>query len=140
MNTMQVEIVSAEASIFSGTARMFVVPGVMGELGILPQHTPLLTRIKPGECKLVTEEGEEQFFYVSGGMLEILPQGVTVLADTALRAVDIDEAKALEAKERAEKTLADRRDDVDYAAAEAELLEAIAQLRTLKRIKKQIRK
>jgi len=140
MNTMQVEIVSAESSIFSGTARMFVAPGVMGELGILPQHTPLLTRIKAGECKLVTEEGEEQFFFVSGGMLEILPQGVTVLADTALRAADIDEAQALEAKERAEKTLADRKDDVDYAAAEAELLEAIAQLRTIKRIKKQLGK
>ena len=137
-STMQVEIVSAEAAIFSGTARMFVAPGTMGELGILPQHTPLLTRIKAGECKLITEEGEEQYFFVSGGMLEVLPQGVTLLADTALRAADIDEAKALEAKERAEKMLADRKDDVDYAAAEAELLEAIAQLRTLKRVKKKL--
>lgn len=135
---MQVEIVSAEAAIFSGTARMFVAPGVMGELGILPKHAPLLTRIKAGECKLVTEEGEEQYFFVSGGMLEVLPHCVTLLADTALRAADIDEAKAMEAKERAEKTLADRRDDVDYAAAESELLDAIAKLRTLKRVRKQL--
>lgn len=138
MATMTVEIVSAEAAIYSGTAKMFFAPAVMGEVGVMPQHTPLLTRVKPGELRVINEEGEEEMFYVSGGMLEILPQGVTVLADTALRANDIDEAAAMAAKERAEKALADRKDDVDYAAAEAELAEAIAQIRTLKKIRKQL--
>ena len=137
-STMYVEIVSAEAGIFSGRARMLFAPAVMGEVGVLPHHTPLLTKIKPGEVRVINEEGEEEYFYVSGGMLEILPQGVTVLADTALRAHDIDEAAALATKERAEKALADRKDDVDYATLEGELLQAIAQIQTIKKIKKQL--
>jgi F-type H+-transporting ATPase subunit epsilon len=136
--TMHVDVVSAEAEIFSGPANMLFAPGVMGELGILPRHAPLLTRIKPGEVRIITPDNEEQFFYVSGGMLEIQPQAVTVLADTALRAKDIDEAAALEAKERAEKILADNKGEVDYAAAEAELAEAMAQLQAIQRLKKKL--
>jgi len=136
--TMHVDVVSAEAEIFSGPATMLFAPGVMGDLGILPRHAPLLTRIKPGEVRIVTPEGEEQFYYVSGGMLEIQPEAVTVLADTALRAKDIDEAAALEAKERAEKALADRSSDIDYATTEAELAEAVAQLRAIQRLKKKL--
>ena len=138
--TMTVEIVSAEAEIYSGTAKMFFAPAVMGEVGVLPKHTPLLTKIRPGEVRVINEEDEEEFFYVSGGMLEILPSGVTVLADTAQRAHDLDEAAALEAKERAEKTLADRKDDVDYASAEAQLADAIAQIDTIRKIKKKLGK
>jgi F-type H+-transporting ATPase subunit epsilon len=136
--TMHVDVVSAEAEIFSGPANMLFAPGVMGELGILPRHAPLLTRIKPGEVRIITPDNEEQFFYVSGGMLEIQPQAVTVLADTVLRAKDIDEAAALEAKERAEKILADNKGEVDYAAAEAELAEAMAQLQAIQRLKKKL--
>ena len=138
--TMTVEIVSAESEIYSGTAKMFFAPAVMGEVGVLPKHTPLLTKIRPGEVRVINEEDEEEFFYVSGGMLEILPSGVTVLADTAQRAHDLDEAAALEAKERAEKTLADRKDDVDYASAEAQLADAIAQIDTIRKIKKKLGK
>ena len=138
--TMTVEIVSAEAEIYSGTAKMFFAPAVMGEVGVLPRHTPLLTKIRPGEVRVINEDDEEEFFYVSGGMLEILPSGVTVLADTAQRARDLDEAAALQAKERAEKALADRKDDVDYAAAEAQLAEAIAQIETIRKIKKKLGK
>jgi len=137
-STMKVDIVSAEAEIFSGTAKMLFAPAIMGDVGVMPQHTPMLTKIKPGEVKVITEDDEEMLFFVSGGMLEILPQGVTILADTAQRADHIDEAKAIEAKERAEKMLADRKDGIDYAAAEVELLEAMAQLRTIKNIKKKL--
>jgi len=137
-STMKVDIVSAEAEIFSGTAKMLFAPAIMGDVGVMPQHTPMLTKIKPGEVKVITEDDEEMLFFVSGGMLEILPQGVTILADTAQRADHIDEAKAMEAKERAEKMLADRKDGIDYAAAEVELLEAMAQLRTIKNIKKKL--
>ncbi len=136
--TMHVDVVSAEEAIFSGPAKMLFAPGVMGDLGILPRHAPLLTRIKPGEVRVVTPEGEEQFYYVSGGMLEIQPEAVTVLADTALRAKDIDEAAALEAKERAEKALADRSGEIDYATTEAELAEAMAQLQAIQRLKKKL--
>jgi len=138
--TMTVEIVSAESEIYSGTAKMFFAPAVMGEVGVLPKHTPLLTKIRPGEVRVINEDDEEEFFYVSGGMLEILPTGVTVLADTAQRARDLDEAAALESKERAEKALADRKDDVDYATAEAQLADAIAQIDAIKRIKKKLGK
>ena len=138
--TMTVEIVSAESEIYSGTAKMFFAPAVMGEVGVLPKHTPLLTKIRPGEVRVINEDDEEEFFYVSGGMLEILPTGVTVLADTAQRARDLDEAAALEAKERAEKALADRKDDVDYATAEAQLADAIAQIDAIKKIKKKLGK
>ncbi len=138
--TIHVDIVSAEKEIFSGLAEMVFAPGVMGELGIAPRHTPLLTRLKAGEVRIQPPEGEEQFFYVSGGMLEIQPHVVTVLADTALRAKDIDEAAAIAAKESAERALADRKSDVDYAHAEAELAQAVAQLRALESLRKKTRR
>ena len=136
--TMHVDIVSAEEEIFSGQATMLFAPAVMGEVGVMPRHAPLLTKIKPGEVRVITPKDEELTYFVSGGMLEILPQGVTVLADTALRADDLDEAAAIAAKEKAEKQLADRKDDIDYASAEAELAEALAQIQTIKRIKKKL--
>lgn len=137
--TMHVDVVSAEEEIFSGPATMLFAPGAMGDLGILPRHAPLLTSIKPGEVRIVTEQGAEEIvLYVSGGMLEIQPEAVTILADTAQRASDIDEAAALEAKERAEKLLSDQKDDVDYAAASAELAEAMAQLQAVQRLKKKL--
>jgi len=138
--TMHVDIVSAEAEIFSGPAVMVFAPAVMGEVGVMPRHAPLLTKLKPGEVRVVKPDNEEEFFYVSGGMLEILPQGVTVLSDTALRAADIDEAEALKAKERAEKQLADNKGDVDYARAEAELAEAVAKIQAIRNIKKKLGK
>ena len=137
--TMHVDVVSAEEEIFSGPATMLFAPGAMGDLGIYPRHAPLLTRIKPGEVRIVTEQGaDEMVLYVSGGMLEIQPEAVTILADTAQRASDIDEAAAMEAKERAEKLLSDQKDDVDYAAASAELAEAMAQLQAVQRLRKKI--
>lgn len=137
--TMHVDVVSAEEEIFSGPATMLFAPGVMGDLGIMPRHAPLLTRIKPGEVRIQTPGSEEeQIIYVSGGMLEIQPAAVTVLADTATRARDIDEAAAIKAKEHAEKLLGDQKDDVDYAAASAELAEAIAQLQAVQRLKKKL--
>lgn len=135
--TFHVDVVSAEEEIFSGVVEMLFAPGEMGELGIMARHTPLLTALKPGELRLRMENGEEQSIYVSGGMLEIQPHVVTVLSDTAVRAKDLDEAAALEAKERAEKALQDKQADIDYALAEAELAEAIAQLQTIQRLKKQ---
>ena len=137
---MTVDIVSAEAAIWSGTAKMLFAPAVMGEVGVLPSHAPLLTKIKPGEVRVINENDEEEFFYVSGGMLEILPSGVTVLADTAQRAHDLDEAAAMEAKEAAEKALQDRKDDIDYATAEAQLAQAIAQIEAIRKIKKKLGK
>ena len=133
--TLHVDIVSAEAEIFSGTATMVFAPAEMGEVGISPRHTPLLTRMKPGEVRVQTSDGEEQSFYVSGGMLEVQPHIVTVLADTAIRADTLDEAQALEAKERAEKLLADKTADIDYAKAQAELAESIAQLATIRKVR-----
>lgn len=135
--TLHVDIVSAEEEIFSGTANMVFAPAAMGEVGIAPRHTPLLTRLKPGEVRVQIEGQEEQFFYVSGGMLEIQPHVVTVLADTAARAKDLDEAAALKAKERAEKAMVDKQTDFDYAKAKAELAEAMAQLRTIQKLRKQ---
>lgn len=137
--TMHVDVVSAEEEIFSGPATMLFAPGAMGDLGILPRHAPLLTSIKPGEVRIVTEQGAEEIvLYVSGGMLEIQPGAVTILADTAQRASDIDEAAAMAAKERAEKLLGDQKADVDYAAASAELAEAMAQLQAVQRLKKKL--
>jgi F-type H+-transporting ATPase subunit epsilon len=136
MAKMQVEIVSAEEEIFSGEAEMVVAPAEMGDVGIMPRHTPLITRLRPGEVRLQTEGQEEQAYYVSGGVLEIQPHVVTVLADTALRARDLDEAQAEEAKKRAEEALADKRSDIDYAKAQAELAEAAAQLRMLEKLRK----
>jgi F-type H+-transporting ATPase subunit epsilon len=133
--TLHVDIVSAEAEIFSGTATMVFAPAEMGEVGISPRHTPLLTRLKPGEVRVQTSDGEEQSFYVSGGMLEVQPHVVTVLADTAIRADSLDEAQALEAKERAEKLLVDKSADIDYARAQAELAESMAQLATIRKLR-----
>ncbi len=130
------DIVSAEEEIFSGTANMVFAPAEMGEVGITPRHTPLLTRLKPGEVRVRIEGQEELFFYVSGGMLEIQPHIVTVLADTAVRAKDLDEAAALKAKDRAEKAMKDKQSDFDYAKAQAELAEAVAQLRTIQKLRK----
>ena len=138
--TLHVDIVSAEAEIFSGTASMVFAPAEMGEVGIAPRHTPLLTRLKAGEVRIQAEGKEEQFFYVSGGILEVQPHVVTVLADTAMRARDLDEAAALKAKERAEKAMVDKKSDFDYAKAQAELAEAIAQLRTIKKIRETTRR
>lgn len=138
--TMHVNIVSAEQEIFSGTAEQVIAPAKMGEVGIYPRHTQLLTQLKPGEVRVVREGGEEEFYFVSGGMLEVQPHVVTVLADTALRARDLDEAKVMEAKARAEQALEDRQSDVDYATAEAELAEAIAQLQTIQRLRKKLGK
>lgn len=135
--TVHVDIVSAEAEIFSGTAEMVFAPAEMGEVGILPRHTPMLTKLKAGEVRVVTSDGEE-FFYVSGGMLEIQPHTITVLSDTALRAADIDEAAAVAAKEAAEKAMSDQKGEVDYARAEAELAEAMAQLRAVQSLRKKL--
>ena len=135
--TIHVDIVSAEASIYSGVAEMVFAPAEMGEVGIAPRHTPMLTRLKPGEVRVKGADGQEYDFYVSGGILEVQPHVVTILADTAVRARDIDEAHALEAKQRAERTLSDRKSDIDYAKAQAELAEAVAQLQAIQRIRKQ---
>ena len=134
--TTHVNIVSAEEEIFSGTAEMVFAPAIMGEVGIAPRHTPMLTPLKAGEVRLQTAGKQEQFFYVSGGMLEVQPHVVTVLADTALRAKDLDEASALEAKKNAEAALKDSADKVDYAKAQAELAEAMAQLRAIDHLRK----
>ncbi len=133
--TLHVDIVSAEAEIFSGTATMIFAPAEMGEVGIAPRHAPLLTRLKPGEVRVQTQEGEELSFFVSGGILEIQPHVVTVLSDTAIRADDLDEAQALEARERAEKMLADKTADIDYAKAQAELAQSMAQLAAIKKLR-----
>ena len=136
--TLHVDIVSAETEIFSGTATMVYAPAEMGEVGIAPRHAPLLTRLKPGEVRVQTDGGKEQSFFVSGGMLEVQPHVVTVLADTAIRAADIDEAQALESKERAEKMLADKTADIDYAKAQAELAQSIAQLRAIQKLREKM--
>ena len=133
--TLHVDIVSAEAEIFSGTATMVYAPAEMGEVGIAPRHAPLLTRLKPGEVRVVDQDNAEQSFFVSGGMLEVLPHVITVLADTAIRADNLDEAQALEAKERAEKLLAEKSADIDYAKAQAELAQSMAQLAAIRKLR-----
>ncbi|GAB1232431.1 F0F1 ATP synthase subunit epsilon [Ferrigenium sp. UT4] len=135
--TVHVDVVSAEEQIFSGLAEFVVVPGEMGELGIYPRHTALLTRIKPGAVRIKRPDQEqEELVYVSGGMLEIQPNIITVLADTAIRGADLDEARAIEAKQAAEEAMKNRTSDIDYAAAQAELAEAIAQLRAIQQLRK----
>jgi F-type H+-transporting ATPase subunit epsilon len=134
--TVHVDIVSAEESIFSGLAEFVVLPGEAGELGILPGHTPLLTRIKPGVVRVKTQSGDEELVFVAGGMLEVQPNLVTVLADTAIRGKDLDEAKALEAKKKAEEALRNKTSQLEYAKAQAELAEAIAQLAAIQRLRK----
>jgi F-type H+-transporting ATPase subunit epsilon len=136
-HTLQVNIVSAEHAIFSGEAEMVVAPGESGELGILPQHAPLLTRIKPGtvKVKLVGKE-EEEVIYVSGGILEVQPKAVTILADTSIRAHDLDEAKVIAAKQAAEEALANRASGQDRALVVAELAQLAAQLQSIQKLRK----
>jgi F-type H+-transporting ATPase subunit epsilon len=136
MATIHVDIVSAEGEIFSGEAAMVFVPAAMGDIGIAPRHAPLLTTLKPGEVRVQTPEGGEQVFYVSGGAIEIQPHLVTVLADTALRAHDLDEAAALQAKQRAEEALRNRDDKMDTAKLQAELAQAAAQIRAIEKLRK----
>jgi F-type H+-transporting ATPase subunit epsilon len=134
--TVHVDIVSAEASIFSGLAEMVIASAANGEVGILPRHAPFLTTLKAGEVRVKINKTQEEPFYVSGGLLEVQPHKITILADTAQRAHDIDEAAALEAKQRAEKLLSDKKAAFDYAKAQAELAEAMAQLRAIERLRK----
>ena len=135
--TVHVDVVSAEESIFSGLAEVVVVPGEMGELGIYPRHTALMTRIKPGSVRIKKPDQEqEELIYVSGGMLEVQPGVVTILADTAIRGGDLDEVRALQAKQSAEEAMKNRSSDIDYAQAQAELAQAIAQLTAIKQIRK----
>ena len=136
MSTMLVEVVSAENELFSGEASMLIATAINGELGIYPNHTPLLTNLKPGDVRVQTADGEEQVIYVSGGILEVTPKKVTVLSDTAIRADDLDEAAALEAQRKAEQALKDSKADIDYARAKAELAQAAAQLQALKKMMK----
>ncbi|BET27671.1 ATP synthase F1 subcomplex epsilon subunit [Limnobacter thiooxidans] len=137
MSTIHVDVVSAEESIFEGEAEFVALPGEQGELGIFPRHTPLITRIKPGTVRIkIAGQAEEVVVFVNGGVLEVQPNSVTVLADTALRGTDLDEAKATEAKRLAEEALANRSADIDYAQAQAELASAIAQLQAIKRLRK----
>jgi F-type H+-transporting ATPase subunit epsilon len=137
--TMHVDIVSAEEEIYSGTAEMVFAPLATGEVGILPRHAPLLARMKPGEVR-IRKGDQEEYFYVSGGVLEVQPHVVTVLSDTAIRAKDLDEAAAVEAQRRAEEALKDRTADIDYAKAQAELIEAVAQLRMIRRLRERLKK
>jgi len=134
--TMHVNIVSAESEIYSGTVTQVFAPAEMGEVGVYPHHAPMLSTLKAGVVRVVPQEGEEQSFYVSGGILEIQPHVVTILSDTALRAADIDESAALEAKTRAEHAMKDKASDMDYAKAKSELIEAVAQIEALKKIRK----
>ena len=135
--TVHVDVVSAEEKIFSGLAEFVALPGESGELGILPGHTPLITRIRPGEVRIkVPNQATDELIFVAGGLLEVQPGLVTVLADTAIRGTDLDEAKANEAKRLAEEALANRQAGVDYAAAQAELASAIAQLAAIQKLRK----
>jgi F-type H+-transporting ATPase subunit epsilon len=138
-HTLRVDIVSAEAEIFHGDATLVVATGEMGELGIAPRHAPLITRLKPGHVDVVLVNGERQQFWVSGGILEVQPQVVTVLADTAARAADLDEAAAQRAKKEAEDALANRTDAEDIAEAQAKLAQALAQLQALERLRKNLK-
>jgi F-type H+-transporting ATPase subunit epsilon len=136
-HTIHVDVVSAESLIFSGEAEFVALPGEAGELGIYPKHTPLITRIKPGAVRIkVVGREEEEFVFVAGGLLEVQPNAVTVLADTAIRGRDLDEAKALEAKKMAEELMVNKDSKIDYAKAQAELATAIAQLAAIARLRK----
>jgi F-type H+-transporting ATPase subunit epsilon len=134
--TMHVDIVSAEKEIYSGTVTQVFAPAELGEVGVMPRHAPMLSTLKAGVVRVLPLEGEEQTFYVSGGILEIQPHVVTILSDTALRAADIDEAAAQEAKTRAEATMKEKASEMDYAKAKSELIEAVAQIEALKKIRK----
>jgi F-type H+-transporting ATPase subunit epsilon len=139
MTTIRVDIVSAEAEIFSGEATMVVATGDQGELGITPRHAPLITRLKPGHVDVLLADGDRQQFYVSGGILEVQPQVVTVLADTAARAADLDEASAQHAMKEAREALANRSDAIEIAEAQTRLTEAMAQLQALERLRKNLK-
>lgn len=140
MSVIHVNIVSAEGEIYSGDASMVFAPAVLGDVGIAPRHAPLLTSLRPGEIRVQPADGgEEEFFFVSGGMLEVQPHLVTVLADTALRAHDLDEAAALEAKKRAEEAIRDKKDEVDLAVAQTQLIEAAAVLHAIQNLRKRRR-
>jgi F-type H+-transporting ATPase subunit epsilon len=135
-NTIHVDVVSAEEQIFSGEAEFVALPGESGELGIYPMHTPLITRIRPGAVRItVPGQSEEEFVFVAGGILEVQPKGVTVLADTAIRGADLDEAKAQEAKRQAEELMLNKESAIDYAKAQAELAAAIAQLAAIAKLR-----
>jgi len=138
--TMRLDIVSAEASIFSGIAEFLAVTGKMGELGIYPGHTALLTSLKPGQIRVLLEGGVEEVFYISGGMLELQPESATILADTAVRATDLDQAAAQAAKERAEKVLAEQKVGIEYSRALTELAEAAAQLRAIEALRRRAKR
>ena len=135
-NTIHVDVVSAEEQIFSGEAEFVVLPGEAGELGIYPRHTPLITRIKPGTVRIKPPGGaEEELIFVAGGILEVQPHVVTVLADTAIRGHDLDEAKALEVQRRAQEAMHDKSGKMEYAKATAELAEAAAQIAAIRRLR-----
>ncbi|MFD2191809.1 F0F1 ATP synthase subunit epsilon [Pistricoccus aurantiacus] len=135
-NTVKCEIVSAETSIFSGDIEQLIAAGTVGDLGILPGHTPLLTELAPGPVRILKQGGEEEHYYVTGGFLEVQPKIITVLADTAVRANDLDEAAAEEARKEAQQRLNENAADLDYTRAAAELAEAVAQLRTIQQLRK----
>ena len=137
--TVQCDIVSAEEELFSGRVEMVIAHGHMGDLGILPGHTPLISTIKPGPVRVIKQGGGEEVYYISGGFIEVQPYTVKVLADTAIRAADLDEAAALEAKKAAEQALINQSADFDYAAAAVRLAEAAAQLRTIHELRKKVR-
>lgn len=139
MSTIRVEVVSAEAEIFKGEAKLVVVSGEMGDLGIAPRHAPLITRIKPGQVRIIKPDDDELFLYVSGGILEVQPTVVTILADSAVRAADLDEAVALQAKQNAEAAIANRTDAVEVAEAQVKLAQSMAQLQALERLRKTLK-
>ena len=136
MSTIQVEVVSGEESIFSGRAKFVALPGEAGELGIMPGHVPLITRIKPGAVRIEKDDGDEEFVFVAGGILEVQPQCVTVLSDTAIRGHDLDEAKANEAKRLAEEAMKNAKSDIDFAAAQGEFAAMAAQIAALRKFLK----
>lgn len=136
MSTIHVDIVSAEREIFAGEAEAVFAPAMLGEVGIMPGHAAMLTQLRPGEVRVQLKGGEQQAFYVSGGMLEVQPRMLTVLSDTALRAHDLDEAAVLKAKQEAEEALKDRSGKIDFAKAQAELAELAAQLQTIQRLRR----
>ena len=138
-NTVRIDVVSAEAEIFSGVAEFVVAPAAAGEVGIYPNHAPMITTIKPGALRIKQpDQSEETLIFISGGLLEVQPGLITVLADTAIRGADLDEAKALAAKAAAEEALKNRGTDIDYAAAQAELAEAVAQIAAIQKLRKNI--
>jgi len=136
MSTIHIDVVSAEEMVFSGEAKFVSLPGESGELGILPGHIPLITRIQPGPVRIEKADGSDEFVFVAGGILEIQPKCITVLADTAIRGKDLDEAKSLEAKRRAEENMASRESDIDFARAQSEFAIAAAEIATIARLRR----